>query len=114
MHQDPLERLRHAIVGVCLALVGAVLTAALAGRWLGDLIADEYSLRAGIYLGLMVYLLVGGGVLFARVARYETQPVSAGRVARWYVSLWLWPLLLLAGRRPSDDGTAGGPGPGPK
>ncbi len=98
MYQDPLERLRHAIVGVCLALIAAVLTAALAGRWLGDLIADRYSLRVGIYLGLSVYLLVGGAVLFARVARHETQPVSPGRVARWYLSLWLWPLLLLVAR----------------
>lgn len=108
MHQDPLERLRHAIVGVSVALMAAVITAALAGRFIGDLIADDYGLRAGIYLGLMVYLLVGGGVLFAKVARFETQRVSAGRIARWYASLWLWPLLLLVGRRAGGDGGSGG------
>ena len=38
----------------------------------------------------------------------ETRPVSAGRVVLWLGSLWLWPALLLLGRRkpaaPADSG----------
>ena len=61
-----------------------------------------YGLRAGIYAGLLLYVVVGAGVLFAKVARHETRPLSAGRVGLWFVSLWVWPaLLLLAGRRAS-------------
>ena len=38
IENDPLWKLRHAITGVVLALLLAVLTAALAGAWLGDLL----------------------------------------------------------------------------
>jgi len=40
-------------------------------------------------------------VLFVKVARHETRPLSGGRVFTWFASLWRWPVLLLAaGRRP--------------
>lgn len=99
---DPLWKLRHALAGVALALFLSVLAAALAGSALGDLFGGGYGLRAGIYAGLLLYVVVGAGVLFAKVARHETRPLSAGRVGLWFVSLWVWPALwLLAGRRAS-------------
>ena len=96
---DPLWKLRHALLGVGLALLLAVLTAALAGAWLGDLVAGSYHARVAAYGALLLYVLVGAGVLFAKVARHETRPVSAQRVFLWWLSLWAWPALLLAGRR---------------
>lgn len=103
---DPLWRLRHALLGVSLALLASVPTAALLGRWAGDVFGDTYALRAGVYGGLLLYVVIGAVVLFAKVARHETRPLSAGRVLRWFASLWLWPLLLLAarGRPPSSTG----------
>ena len=50
----------------------------------------------------MVVAVVGAGVLFAKVARHETRPLTGARLLRWFASLWLWPLLLAAsagGRR---------------
>ena len=98
---DPLWKLRHALAGVALALLLSVLAAAFAGSLLGDVFGGGYGLRAGIYAGLLLYVVVGAGVLFAKVARHETRPLSAGRVGLWFVSLWVWPALLLAGRRAS-------------
>lgn len=98
MENDPLWKLRHALAGMALALLASVLIAALAGRFLGDLLGDSYGLRAGIYSGLLLYAVVGAVVLFIKVARHETRPVSAGRVGLWVASLWLWPLLLLSGK----------------
>ena len=98
MENDPLWKLRHALAGMALALLASVLIAALAGRWLGDLFGDSYGLRAGIYSGLLLYAVVGAVVLFIKVARHESRPVSPGRVCVWVASLWLWPLLLLSGR----------------
>ena len=98
MENDPLWKLRHALAGMALALLASVLIAALAGRWLGDLFGDSYGLRAGIYSGLLLYAVVGAVVLFIKVARHESRPVSPGRVGVWVASLWLWPLLLLSGR----------------
>jgi hypothetical protein len=97
---DPLYKLRHALAGVGIALVLAVLTSALAGRVLGDVFGGDYGTRVAIYGGLLLYVVVGAGVLFAKVARHETRPISAGRVITWFASLWLWPLLLLAARKP--------------
>lgn len=98
MENDPLWKLRHALSGMALALLASVVIAALAGRFLGDLFGDSYGLRAGIYSGLLLYAVVGAVVLFVKVARHETRPVSAGRVGLWVASLWLWPLLLASGR----------------
>jgi hypothetical protein len=107
-YQDPLWKLRHALAGVALALVLAVLTAAFAGSVLGDLFVGSYGARVAFYGALLLYVVVGAGVLFAKVAQHETRPLSAGRVALWFASLWLWPLLLFARRA----GPGAGPGPG--
>lgn len=99
MENDPLWKMRHALTGMALALWASVLIAALAGRWLGDWFGDSYALRAGIYAALLLYAVVGAGVLFFKVARHETRPLSAGRVGLWVASLWLWPLLLAARKK---------------
>lgn len=91
---DPLWKLRHALAGVALALLLAVFAAALAGSVLGDALGGGYGLRAGIYAALLIYVVVGAGVLFAKLARHETRPLSLRRVLLWFVSLWVWPALL--------------------
>lgn len=99
MQDDPLWRLRHALAGMAIALLLSVLIAALLGRWIGDLIADSYGLRAGLYSALLLYVVVGAVLLFVKVAQHETRPLSAGRILTWLASLWLWPVLLLGRRR---------------
>lgn len=98
LDNDPLYKLRHALAGVAIALALSVGLAALLGAFLGDVLGGTYGWRAGIYSALLLYVVVGAGVLFAKVARHETRPLSAQRVALWLASLWLWPLLLLARR----------------
>jgi hypothetical protein len=100
MENDPLWKMRHALIGMCLALLLSVLTAALAGRVLGDLFGGDYGSRVLVYSILLLYVVAGAVVLFVKVARHETRPVNAGRVLTWFLSLWLWPVLLLAGRKP--------------
>jgi uncharacterized membrane-anchored protein len=92
MENDPLWKLRHALAGVALALLLSVFAAALAGRFIGDLIGDSYGVRVAVYGALLLYVVVGAGVL----ARHETRPLSGARLLRWFASLWLWPALLLA------------------
>ena len=101
---DPLQRLRHALAGIALALFFSVFIAALLGRWLGDALGDSYELRAGIYGGLMLYVVVGAVVLFVKLAQHETRPLSVQRCLLWLASLWLWPALLLLKRR-SEPGS---------
>ncbi|MCC7151649.1 MAG: hypothetical protein IT501_06570 [Rubrivivax sp.] len=103
-NDDPLWRLRHALAGLALALLASVPMAALAGRWLGDAFGDSYHTRVAIYAALLAYVVAGAVTLFIRVAQHETRPLSAARVLRWLLSLWLWPLLL-AGRRRAASGS---------
>jgi hypothetical protein len=98
MQNDPLWKLRHALAGLGLALLASVLLAALAGAFIGDLVGSSYGHRVAAYALLLVYVVVGAGVLFVKVAQHETRPLTASRVALWTASLWTWPLLL-AGRR---------------
>jgi MFS family permease len=100
---DPLWKMRHALAGVALALLACVVLAAMIGSLLGDFLGGTYAWRAGVYAALLLYVVTGAIVLFAKVARHETRPISAGRVGRWTLSLWLWPLLLaLGGRKRSE------------
>jgi Na+/citrate or Na+/malate symporter len=95
---DPLYKLRHALAGVALALLLAIITASLVGRLLGDLFGGGYGARMAIYVVLLMYAVVGACVLFAKVAQHETRPLSFKRVALWFASLWVWPLLLRNGQ----------------
>ncbi len=98
LDNDPLWKLRHALAGLALALIASVLLAAMLGAFVGDLFGDSYHRRVAIYAGLLVYVLIGAGVLFVKVAQHEKRPLTPGRVLLWTASLWAWPLLL-AGRR---------------
>lgn len=101
MHEnDPLWRLRHALAGMGLALLLSVPLAAWLGSMIGDALGGSYAWRAGVYAALLAYLVVGAAVLFAKVARHETQRIGPARLARWVASLWLWPALLAAARKP--------------
>ncbi|MBL8348204.1 MAG: hypothetical protein JNN03_22420 [Rubrivivax sp.] len=103
MQNDPLWKLRHALAGVGLALLLSVPVAALLGSALGDILGGSYGWRAGLYSGLLLYVVVGAFVLFAKVARHETRPLSVQRVGLWLLSLWLWPFLwLMATKRPAS------------
>lgn len=98
LDNDPLWKLRHALAGLALALIASVLLAAMLGAFIGDLFGDSYHRRVAIYAALLLYVVVGAGVLFVKVAQHEKRPLSAGRVLLWTASLWAWPALL-AGRR---------------
>ncbi len=111
MQNDPLWKLRHALAGVGLALLLSVPVAALLGSALGDALGGSYGWRAGVYSALLLYVVVGAFVLFAKVARHETRPLSAQRVGLWLASLWLWPgLWLMAAGRPVTPAPAEGTG----
>ena len=113
MYEDPLYKLRHALAGVALALGASVFIAALAGAFIGDLVGDSYAARATAYGILLLYVVVGAVVLFIKVARHETRPLSPGRVGLWIASLWVWPALMLLARRAPAAGEAPPPPPPP-
>jgi membrane-associated protease RseP (regulator of RpoE activity) len=93
--QDPLQKFAGPLVAVLLALAASVFIAAL----VGGAMPLEYTGRALVYLGLLLYVIAGAVVVFRLTAPAEqAAALSAARVGKWVVSIWLWPLLLL-GRR---------------
>jgi len=94
---DPLTRYGKPLAAVLIALAISVPIAA----FIGGSLPFEYTGRALSYLGLVLYVIVGAFVVFRLVAEGE-QSLAPGRVLKWTVSLWLWPLLAaLALRRRS-------------
>lgn len=87
---DPLARYARPLIAVLIA-VGLSLPLA---AFIGGSLPFEYTGRALAYAGLVLYVLVGAFVVFRLVADGEQQPLTPARLAKWTVSLWLWPLLL--------------------
>ena len=95
LDNDPLYKLRHALLGLVLALGLSVPLAAWLGSVLTDVFVDSYGARVAVYSVLLVYVVAGAVMLFIKVAQHETRPLTAGRLLMWLASLWCWPLLLL-------------------
>ena len=75
MQNDPLWNMRHAIAGVAAAVFLSVPIAAMLGSALGDWVGQSYGWRAGLYSGLLLYVVVGAGVLFGFfAARQDSTP----------------------------------------
>ena len=92
---DPLTRYGKPLAAVLIALAISVPIAA----FIGGSLPFEYTGRALSYLGLVLYVIVGAFVVFRLVAEGE-QSLAPGRVLKWTISLWFWPLLgALALRR---------------
>ena len=92
---DPFARFLAPLTAVLLALVISVFLAAL----IGGALPFDYAGRAWTFTGLVLYTIVGAVLVFRAAGAGESGPFSAARVFKWLVSLWLWPLLLLARRR---------------
>ena len=87
---DPFARYAPTLAAMLLAVVLNLVVAAL----IGGAMPFEYAGRAGAFIGLLLYVIAGGVVLFRRVAAAESGPLTPARVLRWALSMWLWPLLL--------------------
>jgi putative Ca2+/H+ antiporter (TMEM165/GDT1 family) len=95
---DPLIRMLRPLAAVLLATALNVIVAAL----IGGALPLAYSGRAWTYAGLLLYVLAGAVLLFRASGEAEARAgarLTAARVGRWMLSIWLWPLLLVAGRR---------------
>ena len=95
---DPLWKLRHALAGLGLSLLLSIPVAAVIGSALGDALGGTYGWRVGVYALLLAHVVAGAVVLFVKVARHETRPITLPRLLKWLASLWLWPVLLVAAR----------------
>jgi len=92
---DPLGRLGGSLVALLLAVFLSVLLAA----WLGSLVPGSYRTRAVAYLLVLAWVLIGAALLFRATVAGESGPFTVRRLAKWMISIWVWPLLLMRRRR---------------
>ncbi len=81
-----------ALLGACLAVVTSVPAAAFLAAFFGD----TYNMRVLIYGGLLLWAVVGAITIFLLTKDAQGKPMSVPQIALWFLSAWLWPLLLAA------------------
>lgn len=93
---DPLTRYGAPLAAVVFAVILSILVSAMLAGQLGE----EYSTRAAVYTGLVLWVVVGAAVMFVLAHRSEGGRLSPARVLLWTATIWLWPVFaLLAWRR---------------
>lgn len=96
---DPLLEFISPLAGVVLAVVLSIIAAAGVAGQLGE----DYSVRAWIYTGFVLWVIVGAVVVFMQAHRGETRRLSPTRVLLWTASIWAWPLFALRARRRAPE-----------
>ena len=81
-----------ALLGACLPAVASVPAAA----FLASVMGDDYDTRVLIYGGLLLWSVVGAISIFILTKDAEGKPMTLGQTVLWFVSAWLWPLLVIA------------------
>jgi hypothetical protein len=92
---DPLVRYGAPLAAVLIAVVVSIMIAAM----LAGLLEGDYSTRALVYTGLVLWVLVGAVVMFILAHRSEGGRLSPGRVLLWTATIWLWPVFALLARQ---------------
>lgn len=91
-----------ALLGSVLAVILSVPAAAYTAAFLGD----TYEIRVTIYCLFLLWAIIGSILLFSLTYKSTTQPTnSIWRVLRWFISVWLWPIMLLMSKRKKKSST---------
>lgn len=89
------------VLGACLAVISSVpLTAFLASSF-----GDTYNTRVIIYAGTLLWVIIGALIVFSLTKKDKSAFVGFRFLALWFVSSWLWPVLLLTYLYRSSQGS---------
>lgn len=85
----------NALIGACTAVLLSIPLAAQCAFWAGD----NYNTRVIIYSIFLLWIICGAVSIFLRTFKNEKSKFSIKFVLLWFLSVWLWPLLLLCGTK---------------
>ncbi|MBO7173450.1 MAG: hypothetical protein J6V64_03855 [Burkholderiaceae bacterium] len=83
--------LGNALIGACCAILLSVPLSAYIASFLGD----TYQIRVWVYGGFLLWAIAGAMTIFFRTYKGENSHLSIRFILLWFVSVWLWPLLIL-------------------
>ncbi len=87
--------LGNALIGACCALLISIPLAA----YIASLMGDTYLIRVWIYGAFLLWVVTGAITIFFRTYKAEKNSISLRFIVLWFFSIWLWPLLLLVGKK---------------
>ncbi len=80
------------LVGACLAVIASIPIAA----WTAAFFGDSYNTRVLIYSALLFWSVIGAICIFSLTKNAQESSLSLGQIAKWFISAWIWPLLIAA------------------
>lgn len=84
----------NALIGACCAIATSVPVSAYIAAFLGD----TYLVRVIVYGLTLLWVICGAIAIFFKTYKVERKKLSIKFMLLWFISVWLWPLLLLAGK----------------
>ena len=98
-HGDPLAELGPALA--C-ALIAQILNVLLAAVFAAQM-PGGYRVRSWVFLAALLWSLAGTVLLLIRTAGgSKRSQIRFSNIALWLASSWVWPVLVLRTRPPSD------------
>lgn len=85
----------NALIGACCAIGTSVPISA----YLAAFIGDTYFVRVIVYGLILLWVISGAITIFFKTYRSETKKLSLRFMILWFLSVWLWPLLLIFGQK---------------
>jgi putative Ca2+/H+ antiporter (TMEM165/GDT1 family) len=79
------------LLGIALSFAVSVpLTA-----YIGSIFGDTYNQRVLIYAGQLLWLVAGSASILYATRGADERPASLGFLILCFISIWLWPIVLI-------------------
>ena len=85
----------NALIGACCAIGASVPLSA----YIASFIGDSYEIRVWVYGLTLLWVISGAITIFFKTYRSEKKALSVRFMFLWFLSVWLWPLLLVFGHK---------------
>lgn len=72
----------------------AIVASVPAAAYLSAALGDTYKVRATVYCILLLWSVIGATLIFIVTRSSKQKPFTLGRAFLWFISAWLWPLLM--------------------
>lgn len=84
----------NALIGACCAIGTSVPISA----YIADFLGNTYLVRVFVYGLILLWVICGAIAIFFKTYKAERKKLSIKFIALWFLSVWLWPLLLFLGK----------------
>lgn len=84
----------NALIGACCAIISSVPLSA----YIASFVGDSYNTRVIVYGLILLWVIAGAIAIFFKTYKNESQKISLRFIFLWFLSVWLWPILIQFGK----------------